>query len=100
MKFSYSWLRELTGTTASAHELSRLITLKTAESEGVEEYAPQLAKAHLVTVLSAEEIPGTHNRKTVIDAGNRVVVCGAPNCRAGMRTVWLDIGKKTINGVE
>ncbi len=100
MKFSYSWLRELAGTTASAQELSRLITMKTAESEGVEEHAPQLAKAHLVTVLSAEEIPGTHNRKTVIDQGNRVVVCGAPNCRAGMRTVWLDIGKKTVNGIE
>ena len=100
MKFSYTWLRELSGTSADPHELSRLITMKTAESEGVEEYAPQLAKATVVTVLESEAIPGTHLSKTLIDHGRRTVICGAPNCRKGLKTVWLDIGKKTIAGVE
>ena len=37
MKFSYNWLRELVeGLDASPRELAQLITLKTAESEGVE----------------------------------------------------------------
>ena len=94
MRFSYSWLRELTGTTADPHELGRLITMKTAECEGIEEYAPQLAKARVVTVLSF------NNRVATIDYGNRTVVCGAANVRAGMKTVWLDIGTKVINGVE
>ena len=100
MKFSYSWLRELTGISADAHELSRLITMKTAESEGVEEYAPQLSRAVVVTVVESEAIPGTHLTKARIDHGNRTVICGAPNCRTGLKTVWLDIGKKTIAGVE
>lgn len=99
MKFSYNWLRELTGTGASAEELGRLITMKTAESEGVEEYAPLLARAEAVTVVSAEPIAGTHNQRCVI-TGDRTVVCGAPNCRSGMHTVWLDIGRKIINGIE
>src|SRR4051812_26874492 len=100
MKFSYTWLRDLTGAPADPHELGRLITMKTAECDGVEDYAPQLAKAVVVTVITAEEIPGTRLRKTTIDHGNRTVVCGAPNCRAGMKTVWLDIGRKTLQGVE
>src|SRR5215469_16406978 len=38
MKFSYNWLRELVdGVDAAPRELARLITLKTAECEGVEE---------------------------------------------------------------
>src|SRR6478736_1379617 len=37
MKFSYTWLREMVeGLEASPKELARLITLHTAESEGVE----------------------------------------------------------------
>jgi phenylalanyl-tRNA synthetase beta chain len=68
--------------------------MKTAECEGVEEYAPQLARAKVVTVLSFKD------RVATIDYGNRTVVCGASNCRAGMKTVWLDIGKKIISGVE
>ena len=37
MKFSYNWLRELVDDLETPpKELARLITLKTAESEGVE----------------------------------------------------------------
>ena len=39
MKFSYNWLRDLVeGLEASPQELARLITIKTAECEGVEEH--------------------------------------------------------------
>lgn len=40
MKFSYNWIRELVdGLNASPSELARLITLRTAECEGVEPHA-------------------------------------------------------------
>ena len=44
MKFSYNWIRELVdGLDVPASELSeRLITMKTAECEGVEETAARL----------------------------------------------------------
>ena len=39
MKFSYNWIREMVeGLDASPGELARLITLKTAESEGIEQH--------------------------------------------------------------
>ena len=39
----------------------------------------------------------------MIDAGplgRKTVVCGAPNCRPGLLTVYAPIGKKVIQGVE
>lgn len=104
MKFSYNWLSELVeGLSVPPRELARLITMKTAESEGVEEYAPQLAGARVARVVSSEPIPSSRNQRAVIDLGNglhKTVVCGAPNCRAGMTTVWVPAGTKVISGVE
>ena len=46
MKFSYTWLRELVdGLDTPPQELERLITVKTAECEGVEEAGALLANA-------------------------------------------------------
>ncbi len=104
MKFSYNWLRELVqGLDTSAHDLERLITIKTAECEGAEEVAAALATACEATVLSAEPMGKGHNQKTVVQTakyGQKIVVCGAPNCRVGLRTVYVPLGKKTIEGVE
>ncbi len=32
--------------------------------------------------------------------GHKTVVCGAPNCRPGVVTVYVPVGRKTIHGVE
>jgi phenylalanyl-tRNA synthetase beta chain len=77
--------------------------MKTAECEGVEPACELIARALLARVESAEPIAGTHLVLATIDAGpagRRSVICGAPNCRAGMITAWADIGRKTIHGVE
>ncbi len=113
MKFSYNWLRDLVaGLEMDPDKLGQLITMKTAECEGVELQAPQLAKAVAARVLSCEPIAESHNRRAVVNAGvygERTVVCGAPNCRAGIITVYLPAGtllgtveltKRTIDGVE
>ncbi|MBI4893867.1 MAG: phenylalanine--tRNA ligase subunit beta [Acidobacteria bacterium] len=97
MKFSYNWIRELVpGLSADPKELMRLITMKTAECEGVEEYAPWLSAVRVAEVLEAEPIEGSHNVKAVVDAGpeygKRTVVCGAPNCRAGVFTAYVPPG--------
>src|SRR6185295_6859806 len=77
--------------------------MKTAECEGIEEVGALLAGACVAKVLSAEPIPGGHNRKAVVETaryGVKTVVCGAPNCRVGMTTVYVPLGKKTVNGIE
>jgi phenylalanyl-tRNA synthetase beta chain len=104
LKFSYNWIRELVpGLAEAPGPLERLITMKTAECEGVEPACELLACATLARVESVEPVAGTHLVTAVVDAGpagRRTVVCGAPNCRPGMVTAWADIGKKAIHGVE
>ena len=104
MKFSYNWIREFVpGLTQAALPLERLITMKTAECEGIEETGARLGDARIAQVFSVAPIAGTHNVKVVIDLGElglRTVVCGAPNCRPDMFTAWLPVGRKMINGVD
>ncbi len=104
MKFSYNWIRELVEELDCAPEpLERLITMKTAECEGIERVAPLLETACAARVESVEPIAGGHNVKAVVDAGRygrKTVVCGAPNCRPGLITAYVPIAAKVIQGVE
>ncbi|MGH9663804.1 MAG: phenylalanine--tRNA ligase subunit beta [Bryobacteraceae bacterium] len=103
MKFSYRWLRELVdGLDAAPLELGRLITMKTAECEGVEEVGALLAQACAARIVSVEPIGSGHNRKAIVESaryGVKTVVCGAPNCRAGLETVYVPLAAKIVDGV-
>ena len=104
MRFSYNWIREFVpGLTEAAGPLERLITMKTAECEGIEEIGALLAEAVEARVESVEPIPGSHNVKAMVDAGAlgiKTVVCGAPNCRPGLLTAYVPLGTKVVDGVE
>lgn len=104
MKFSYQWLSEMVdGLTTPPRELERLITLKTAECEGVEEAGALLEGASEALVVAVEPIGSGHNRKAIVETaryGQKTVICGAPNCRVHLRTVYVPIGKKVLDGVE
>ncbi|MEX2260877.1 MAG: phenylalanine--tRNA ligase subunit beta [Bryobacteraceae bacterium] len=104
MKFSFNWIQELVdGLEISPRELEQLITIKTAECEGLEPVGEQLDRASAAKVLMAEPIPGSHNRKVVVQIeryGEKTVVCGAPNCRPGILTAYVPVGRKVIQGVE
>jgi phenylalanyl-tRNA synthetase beta chain len=104
MKFSYNWIRDLVpALDQTPSELMRLITMKTAECEGLEEIGSVLAGASVARVLSIEPIDGSDNRKAVVATsryGTKTVVCGAPNCRPGMLTAYVPAGVKIVHGVE
>src|SRR5882672_2192137 len=104
MKFSYNWIREMVpGLDIEPRDLMRLITTKTAECEGLEIVGEPLAAASLARVISVEKIAGSHNQIAVVETaryGTKTVVCGAPNCRAGMLTVYVPAGIAVIQGVE
>jgi phenylalanyl-tRNA synthetase beta chain len=104
LKFSYNWIREFVRDLDCAPgELEKLITMKTAECEGIAVTGALLDRACAARVVSVEPIANSHNRKAVVEAGRygqKTVVCGAPNCHAGMITAYVPIGKKVINGVE
>ena len=104
MKFSYNWIREYVPELATpALQLERLITMRTAECEGIETTGELLNEACAARIESVEPIPGSHNVKAVVHTGRygtKVVVCGAPNCRAGIVGAYVPVGKKVVNGVE
>ena len=101
MKFSLNWIREFAQLSADAGLTMNLITTRTAECEGLEKYGE--AGASIATVISAEAVPDTKLTLAIVETekyGRKTVVCGAPNCRAGLRTVYLPLGRKIIQGVE
>lgn len=113
MKFSYNQIRELVeGLNTAPEALKSLITMKTAECEGVEQIGAHLRQVCAARVVSVEPVAGSHNVKAVVDTGRygtKTVVCGAPNCRAGMVTAYVPAGttlasatitRRLVNGVE
>jgi phenylalanyl-tRNA synthetase beta chain len=103
LKFSYNWIRELVEDLDYAPgPLERLITMKTAECEGIEPMGALLADACAARVLEVEPLGG-HNVRAVVETGRfgaKTVVCGALNCRPWLVTAYVPIGRKTIQGVE
>ncbi len=113
MKFSYAWLNELVpGLTVEPVELERVITIKTAECEGVESVGGHFATVVAARVISVDVLSETKNRSVLVDVGGGKhvrVVCGAPNVHLGMLVPWVPpgsilqgkrIGTAVINGIE
>src|SRR5438477_3394025 len=104
MKFSYNWIREyVEGLDTPPIKLEALITMKTAECEGIEKVGLLLSDACTARVDSVDPIAGSHNVKARVDTGRygeRTVVCGAPNCRPGVISAYVPVGKKSIQGIE
>lgn len=92
MKFTLDWLKEHLETTASPDEISRALTMVGLEVEGVEQQGKALEKFVVAKVVLAERHPNSdHLSVCKVDAGTGElieVVCGAPNCVTGMKSVF------------
>lgn len=92
MKFTLDWLKEHLETTASADEISKALTMIGLEVEGVEQQGKALEKFVVAKVVLAERHPNSdHLSVAKVDAGTGElidVVCGAPNCVTGMKSVF------------
>lgn len=83
------------GLATRPEELERLITMKTAECEGIERWGAHFESVVAARVLSVEELPAGKNKRVVIESANgtrHTVVCGAPNVREGMIAAWAPPG--------
>src|ERR671912_98260 len=115
MKFTLSWLKDHLDTTASLDEIVETLTRIGLEVEGVEDKARALAPYRVAYVVSAEQHPNADRlRVCMVDTGDGApiqVVCGAPNARTGMKSVFappgtyipgknITLGVGTIRGVE
>jgi phenylalanyl-tRNA synthetase beta chain len=113
MKFSYRWLRELVpGLKTDPAGLERLITMRTAECEGIEPVGQHFASVVAARVVSVSPLPKGKNKLVVAEIGGGQlvnVVCGASNVRPGLLAPWVPpgtklgeklIGRATIEGAE
>lgn len=114
MKFTLSWLKEHLETEASLEEIVDALTDLGLEVEGVENPAQRLETFTLAKVKHAEQHPDADRLRVCTvetDEGDKQIVCGAPNARAGITVVLakpgdyvpgidvtLSVGK--IRGVE
>ncbi|UGV24476.1 phenylalanine--tRNA ligase subunit beta [Rhodopseudomonas boonkerdii] len=115
MKFSLSWLKDHLDTDATLDQLSDKLTMIGLEVEHIEDKAKLLAPFTIAEIVTAEQHPNADRlRVCTVDAGDDKplqIVCGAPNARAGLKTVLarpgtyipgkdFTIGLGNIRGVE
>ena len=115
MKFTLSWLKTHLDTTAPLDEIVETLTRIGLEVEHVENPAAQLAAFRIAEIVEAVQHPNADRlRVCQVNVGEGPllqVVCGAPNARAGLRTVFaapgtyipaknITIAKGVIRGVE
>jgi phenylalanyl-tRNA synthetase beta chain len=114
MKFTLAWLKEHLETTATLDEIAFAVTDLGLEVEGVSNPAERLAAFTVGEVLAAEPHPDADKLRVCRVAtadGEKQIICGAPNARAGIKVVvaapgdWIPgidttikVGK--IRGVE
>ncbi|ODT49369.1 phenylalanine--tRNA ligase subunit beta [Devosia sp. 63-57] len=96
MKFTLDWLKEHLETTASADEIGKALTMIGLEVEGIESQGKALEKFVVAHVVEAKPHPNSdHLNICKVDAGTGElidVVCGAPNCRTGLKSVFAAPG--------
>src|SRR4051812_1995758 len=116
MKFTLSWLREHLDTDETLEKLADKLTMIGLEVEYIEDKAKALKPFTIAKVISAEQHPNADRlRVCMVDTGDGgapvQVVCGAPNARAGLVSVFsppgtyipgkdITLGVGTIRGVE
>jgi phenylalanyl-tRNA synthetase beta chain len=116
MKFTLSWLKDHLDTDEPVEKLADRLTMIGLEVESLEDKAKLLSPFTIARVISAEQHPNADRlRVCMVDPGNGgvpvQVVCGAPNVRTGMLSVFappgtfipgknITLGVGTIRGVE
>ncbi len=115
MKFTLSWLKEHLATDEPLEQLADKLTMIGLEVESIDDKAKALKPFTIARVISAQKHPNADKLQVcMVDtgAGEPVqVVCGAPNARAGLVSVFsppgtfipgknITLGVGTIRGVE
>jgi phenylalanyl-tRNA synthetase beta chain len=95
MKFTLSWLKEHLETTATVDQVVDAMTMAGLEVEHVEDPGAKLAAFTVAKVVEAVQHPNADKlRVCQVDTkdGRLEIVCGAPNARAGLTTIYAPIG--------
>ena len=95
MKFSLSWLKTHLDTDADIHAVAKAMTMAGLEVEDIHDPAEALKPFSVAKVVSAARHPNADKLQVLqvetVD-GPKEIVCGAPNARAGMGSIYAPIG--------
>jgi phenylalanyl-tRNA synthetase beta chain len=95
MKFTLSWLKDHLATEASLDDILYALTDLGLEVEDVTDRAAKLAPFTIAKILHAEQHPDADKLRVcrvLTDEGEKQIVCGAPNARAGITVVLCKPG--------
>src|ERR1700758_1489191 len=96
MKFTLAWLKEHLDTDRPLSELADKLTMIGLEVERIEDKATLFAPFTIARVVEAKQHPNADRlRVCMVDTGSGApvqVVCGAPNARTGMTSVFAPPG--------
>lgn len=105
MNISYNWLKKYIALDMEPEAVSKILTSIGLEVGGVEEVETikgGLNGLVVGAVVEAENHPDSdHLHIAKVDVGSDEllqIVCGAPNCRAGIKTIVATIGTKLYDG--
>jgi len=95
MKFSLSWLKDHLKTDATIDDVAAAMTMAGLEVEDIHDPAKALKPFSVAKVIEAAKHPNADKLQVLqVDTvdGRKEIVCGAPNARAGMTTIYAPIG--------
>ena len=95
MKFTLAWLKDHLETTADAAQVAEAMTMAGLEVEHVSDPTVSLKPFTVARIVSAAQHPNADRLQVcqveTVD-GMKEIVCGAPNARAGLVTIYAPIG--------
>lgn len=95
MKFTINWLKDYLDTSAGIDEIYEAMTMAGLEVEGIENPGEKLGAFSVAKIIEAVQHPNADKlRVCQVDTfqGRLEIVCGAPNARAGLTTIFAPIG--------
>lgn len=96
MKFSEQWLREWVNPALDAVALSEQLSMAGLEVDAVEPVAPAFSNVVIGEVVECAQHPDADKlRVTKVNVGDEElldIVCGAPNCRTGLKVMVAKVG--------
>ena len=102
MKFSERWLKHWVPISISTPELCTQLTNAGLEVDGVESVHPGFSGVVVAEVDSIEPHPNAALSICRLETGGEpaIVVCGAPNVRAGMKVALAKVGARLPDGTR
>ena len=95
MRFTLSWLKDHLDTEATVAEVAEAMTMAGLEVEHVDDPAARFAAFSVARIIDAVQHPNADRlRVCQVETrdGVKEIVCGAPNARAGLTTIYAPIG--------